>query len=164
MNTPDPMRDWLTGCARQRRPLLGTPESFSREILDDFLENAPEYTNEEPMIDGRPNIPDTTVKSTHHFGDVRQLIEGSRSADAFIDLDGHELRSRGSAQSRYEFSQTHGVVTLDTLCLRARGSGRRGGHPGGDVARRLGAPDDHPGHPCARVRSSGTSSSVDRTS
>ncbi len=127
-------RDWLTDFARQWGSYLDTPESFSQELLDSFLENAPEYTIEESLVEGRPNapsgwltynqffarelnaglrpvsepgdnhvvtspadclfrhsfdidresnIPDTTVKGTHHYGNIKQLIEGSRYADAF---------------------------------------------------------------------------------
>lgn len=209
----EPMRDWLTGFARQWGSFLDTPESFSPEILNGFLENAPEYTIEESLIEGRPNmpsgwltfnqffarelnaglrpvsapgdnrvvnspadctfrhaykidedsnIPDTTVKNTHRYGNIRQLIEGSRYAAAFaggtfvhymlppsayhryhvpvsgaveesfvlqgrvfmqVDLDGGQLRARDSAETGYEFSQTRGVVTLDTS---ASGEGNLG--------------------------------------
>ena len=34
-------------------------------------------------IDGGSNIPATTVKDTHHYGNIEQLIEGSRYAEAF---------------------------------------------------------------------------------
>ncbi len=104
-------------------------------------------------IDEDSNIPDTTIKGSHHYGNIRQLLEGSRHADAFangtfvhymlppsayhrfhlpvagavdesfvvsgkvfmqVDLVDHELQSRDSAETGYEFSQTRGVVTLDT--------------------------------------------------
>lgn len=132
--TSEPFRDWLTEFARQWGSYLDTPESFSQELLDSFLENAPEYTIEESLVDGRPNapsgwltfnqffarelnaglrpvsepgrntvvtspadclfrhsfdidedsnIPATTVKETHHYGNIKQLMEGSRYADAF---------------------------------------------------------------------------------
>ncbi len=38
-------RDWLTDFARQWGSYLDTPESFSQELLDSFIDNAPEYTD-----------------------------------------------------------------------------------------------------------------------
>jgi len=103
-------------------------------------------------VDAEHNVPATTVKG-HHYGNITQLLEGSRYADAFgngtfvhymlppsayhrfhvpvsglveesfvitgqvfmqVDLEDHELKSRDSGQSGYEFFQTRGVVTLDT--------------------------------------------------
>lgn len=200
----DPFRDWLTAFARQWGGFLDTPESFSQEILDSFIRDAPEYHIEESLVNGRPNmpsgwltfnqffarelnpglrpvydptnnmavtspadcafqhcydidrssnIPRTTIKETHHYGNIQQLIEGSRYADSFsggtfvhymlppsayhryhvpvsglvkesyvisgkvymqVDLENHTLVSKDSAQSGYEFSQTRGVLTLDT--------------------------------------------------
>lgn len=200
----DRFRDWLTEFARQWGSYLDTPESFSQELLDSFVELAPEYGVEESLVDGRPNmpsgwltfnqffarqlnaglrpiaepcdnhvvtspadcsyrntfavdadsnIPATTIKATHRYGNVEQLLEGSRYADAFangtfvhymlppsayhryhlpvsgrveesfvvqgkvyqqVDLEGDQLVSRDSAQTGYEFSQTRGVVTIDT--------------------------------------------------
>lgn len=200
----DDFRDWLTGFARRWGGFLDTPESFSQEILESFLRDAPEYNVGESMAGGRPNapsgwltfnqffarelnpglrpvaepadnkvvtspadclfqhvygideasnIPRTTVKGTHHYGNIRQLLEGSRYADAFaggtfvhymlppsayhryhvpvsglveesyvvtgkvfmqVDLEDHLLASKDSATSGYEFSQTRGVLTLDT--------------------------------------------------
>jgi phosphatidylserine decarboxylase len=200
----DRFRDWLTEFARQWGSFLDTPESFDQEILESFLENAPEYTVEESLVDGRPNqpsgwvtfnqffarelnpglrpiseptnnlvvtspadciyqhrydiddesnIPATTIKSTHRYGNIEQLMEGSEFADAFaggtfvhymlppssyhryhvpvgglvkesfvisgkvymqVDLEGDQLQSRDSAKTGYEFSQTRGVLVLDT--------------------------------------------------
>ena len=197
-------RDWLTEFARQWGSFLDTPESFSEEILRLFLEEAPEYTIEESMIDGRPNmpsgwltfnqffarelnpglrpisdpvdnrvvtspadcqyirtydidaesnIPATRIKETHRYGNIKQLLEGSEYADAFangtfvhymlppsayhryhvpvagevkesytvqgrvfmqVDLADGQLASKDSAKTGYEFSQTRGVLTLDT--------------------------------------------------
>ena len=98
-------------------------------------------------------IPATTIKGTHRYGNIAQLLEGSRYADAFrngtfvhymlppsayhryhvpvsgvveesfvingqvymqVDLADHELQSRDSTRSGYEFFQTRGVLTLDT--------------------------------------------------
>ncbi|MFG2682374.1 phosphatidylserine decarboxylase [Streptomyces sp. NPDC048392] len=200
----DSFREWLTTFARQWGSFLDTTESFSPEILDSFIRDAPEYNVDESLVDGRPNtpsgwltfnqffarelnpglrpvcepannmvvtspadcrfrhsygidessnVPRVTVKETHHYGNIRQLIEGSQYADAFangtfahymlppsayhryhvpvsglvkesyvtsgkvflqVDLEDHELVSKDSAQSGYEFSQTRGVLTLDT--------------------------------------------------
>ncbi len=104
-------------------------------------------------IDAKSNIPATTIKGSHRYGNITQLLEGSRYADAFengtfvhymlppsayhrfhvpvsgtveesfvitgqvfmqVDLEGHELKSRDSSESGYEFFQTRGVLTLDT--------------------------------------------------
>lgn len=197
-------RDWLTEFARQWGSFLDTPESFSPQILESFLADAPEYTIGESLTEGRPNmpsgwltfnqffarelnaglrpiaepnsnliitspadcsyqhtydidaesaIPATTIKTTHTYGNIRQLIDGSQYADAFaggtfvhymlppsayhrfhvpvaglvkesfviqgkvfmqVDLHDHELKSRDSATTGYEFFQTRGVVTIDT--------------------------------------------------
>lgn len=197
-------RGWLTEFARQWGSFLDTPDSFSRDILDSFLQDAPEYRVEESLIDGKPNtpsgwltfnqffarelnaglrpicepmnnlvftspadcsfqhcygidagsnIPATTIKQTHRYGNIEQLMEGSSYGAAFangtfahymlppsayhryhlpvsgvvkesfvisgkvfmqVDLQDHELQSKDSAQTGYEFSQTRGVVTLDT--------------------------------------------------
>jgi len=195
---------WLTAFAREWGSFLDTPESFSQEILETFLRDAPEYTIEESLVDGRPNmpsgwvtfnqffarelnsglrpishpasnlvvtspadcsfqhsydidaesnIPATTIKNTHTYGNIRQLLEGSRYADTFaggtfvhymlppsayhrfhlpvsgrveesyviqgrvfmqVDLDGGQLVSKDAATTGYEFSQTRGVLTIDT--------------------------------------------------
>lgn len=200
----DAFKDWLTEFARQWGSFLDTPESFSQAILDSFLKNAPEYTIEESLVDGRPNmpsgwvtfnqffarelnaglrpivepasnftvtspadcsfqhgydidedanIPATTIKGTHKYGNIKQLIDGSGYADAFaggtfvhymlppsayhrfhapvsgvvkesfvvqgkvfmqVDLEDHELKSKDAANTGYEFSQTRGVLTIDT--------------------------------------------------
>ncbi|OBK16949.1 phosphatidylserine decarboxylase [Mycobacterium asiaticum] len=129
-------RSWLTDFARQWGSFLDTPDSFNDDILRSFLEEAPDYTVEESLIDGRPNqpsgwltfnqffarelnpglrpisepsnnmvvtspadcsyrhtygidaesnIPATTVKGTHRYGNIRQLLEGSRYADSFAN-------------------------------------------------------------------------------
>ncbi|MDQ6783180.1 MAG: phosphatidylserine decarboxylase [Actinomycetota bacterium] len=108
-------------------------------------------------IDAESDIPATTIKSTHRYGNIKQLIEGSRHAEHFaggtfchymlppsayhrfhlpvsglvdeafvisgkvfmqVDLHDHELRSKGSATTGYEFSQTRGVLTIDTTGSR----------------------------------------------
>ena len=126
-------RGWLTDFARQWGNFLDTPESFNKDVLESFLRDAPEYTIEESLIGGRPNmpsgwltfnqffarelnaglrpiceptdnrvvtspadcsfrhgydidaehnIPATPVKG-HRYGNITQLLEGSRYADAF---------------------------------------------------------------------------------
>ncbi|HWU06732.1 MAG TPA: phosphatidylserine decarboxylase [Streptomyces sp.] len=132
----DSFRDWLTAFARQWGSFLDTTESFSQEILDSFIRDAPEYNIEESLVNGRPNmpsgwltfnqffarelnpglrpvceptnnmivtspadcefqhcygidqssnIPRTTIKETHHYGNIQQLIEGSQYADTFAN-------------------------------------------------------------------------------
>lgn len=196
--------DWLTDFARQWGSFLDTPESFNDDILNSFIEYAPEYTIEESLVDGHPNapsgwmtfnqffarelnpglrpinapgdnhvitspadclfkhiydiddesnIPATTIKKTHTYGNIKDLLKGSEYADAFaggtfvhymlppssyhrfhtpvagtvkesfvisgtvymeVDLADHELQSKDSTQTGYEFTQVHGVLTLDT--------------------------------------------------
>lgn len=104
-------------------------------------------------IDDESRIPATRIKSTHTYGTITTLIEGSRHAERFaggtfahymlppsayhrfhfpvsgrldeafvvqgtvymqVDLADGELASRDSATTGYEFSQTRGVVTVDT--------------------------------------------------
>ncbi len=132
----DAFRVWLTSFARQWGAFLDSPDSFDDEVLRSFIDDAPEYTVEESMIDGRPNmpsgwqtfnqffarelnaglrpiaeptdngivtspadcsyrqrfdiddesnIPATTIKGTHRYGNIKQLLEGSRYADAFAN-------------------------------------------------------------------------------
>ncbi|MEO3938902.1 phosphatidylserine decarboxylase [Dermatophilaceae bacterium Soc4.6] len=98
-------------------------------------------------------IPPTTVKGTHTYGSMDQLLEGSRFADTFaggtfvhymlppwayhrfhvpvsgrveesfviqgtvvmeVDLEDHELVSSDATTTGFEFSQTRGVLTIDT--------------------------------------------------
>lgn len=130
----DIFRDWLTEFARQWGSFLDTTESFSQDILDSFIQDAPEYAVGDSMVDGVPNmpsgwltfnqffarelnaglrpvaepasnlvitspadcsfqhqydidsesnIPATTIKNTHKYGNIRQLIEGSEYAETF---------------------------------------------------------------------------------
>ncbi|MES1956103.1 phosphatidylserine decarboxylase [Salinisphaera hydrothermalis] len=200
----DWFRDWLLECARDWGAFLDTPASFSEEILESFVKNAPQYRIEESLIDGKPNqpsgwltfnqffarqlnsglrpieapqdnhvltsaadcgyqrqfdidedskIPATRVKRTHAYGDVAELLDGSTYADAFaggtfvhyalppsayhryhvpaagrvreaFTVDGRAylkvslgeggFNSHDDATTGYEFSQTRGVVILDT--------------------------------------------------
>ncbi len=197
-------REWMTSFAREWGSFLDTPDSFGQDIVESFLEDAPEYHVEESLVDGRPNnpsgwvtfnqffarqlnhglrpitepsnnlvpvspadcqyirwydidnesnIPAVTLKEHHRYGNIKQLMEGSQYADAFangtfvhymlppsayhryhvpvagevkdsfvtqgkvfmqVDLEDHQLQSKDSAQSGYEFSQTRSVLTLDT--------------------------------------------------
>lgn len=127
-------REWMTEFSRQWGSLLDTAESFSPEILQSFIDHAPEYRIHESLvngvpnmpsgwltsnqfigrelngglrpiaepssnavvtspadcifqhsydIDGESNIPATTIKNTHKYGNITQLIEGSRYAESF---------------------------------------------------------------------------------
>lgn len=129
-------REWLTEFARQWGSFLDTPESFSQDILQSFIKDAPEYHVEESLVDGRPNspsgwltfnqffarelnpglrpisaptdnrvvvspadcqyqhrydidgesnIPAVTIKQNHRYGNIKQLMEGSKYADAFAN-------------------------------------------------------------------------------
>ncbi|HZU46423.1 MAG TPA: phosphatidylserine decarboxylase [Mycobacterium sp.] len=196
-------REWMSEFARQWGSFLDTPESFSPEVLQSFIENAPEYRIHESLIDGVPNapsgwltanqfiareingglrpiaepsnnlvvtspadcqyqhlydidadsnIPATPVKN-EKYGNIKQLMEGSAYSESFargtfvhymlpvhayhryhlpvgglvkesfringkvfmqVGLGSGEFAASDSASSGYEFSQTRGVVTIDT--------------------------------------------------
>lgn len=196
-------REWMTQFAREWGEFLDSPESFSPQALQSFIDNAPEYRLHESLVDGAPNapsgwltanqfiareingglrpiaepasnavitrpadcsyqhtydidaesyIPATTVKN-EKFGNIKQLIEGSQYADSFaggtfvhymlpvhayhryhlpvgglvaesfringkvfmeVGIEDQQLQGSDSASSGYEFSQTRGVVTIDT--------------------------------------------------
>jgi phosphatidylserine decarboxylase precursor len=200
----DTFRGWMTEFARQWGSFLDTPESFSPEVLQSFIDYAPEYRLGESMVDGLPNmpsgwltfnqfiarnlngglrpisdpgsnlvvtspadcrfqqmydidadsnIPATTIKDTHKYGNIKQLMEGSTYSDSFaggkfvhylleassyhryhlpvsglikdsfrisgkvfmrVGLEDQEFKASDSATSGFEFSQTRGIVTLDT--------------------------------------------------
>ncbi|MDD4866613.1 MAG: phosphatidylserine decarboxylase [Mycobacterium sp.] len=197
-------RGWMTDFARQWGSFLDSTESFSPQILQSFIANAPEYRIHESLVQGAPNmpsgwltfnqfiarelngglrpiteptnnlvvtspadcifehaydidadsdIPATTIKNTHKYGNVKQLLEGSEYSDSFANgtfvhyelppsayhrfhvpvagqvkesftisgqvflevvLEDHELKSRDTTSSGYEFFQTRGVLTIDT--------------------------------------------------
>jgi len=104
-------------------------------------------------IGGQSQIPPTSLKGTHTYGSINQLLEGSRYADTFaggtfvhymlppwayhrfhlpvsgrvqeafvihgtvvmeVDLVDGELVSSDATTTGFEFSQTRGVLTLDT--------------------------------------------------
>ncbi|MDG3010891.1 phosphatidylserine decarboxylase [Rhodococcus sp. D2-41] len=197
-------RGWLTEFARQWGDFLDTTESFSQEILDTFIDYAPEYSIGESLVDGKPNmpsgwltfnqffarqlnaglrpiaepannlivtspadcsfrhaydidgesnIPATTIKNNRTYGNIAELLEGSRYGESFaggtfvhymlppsayhrfhlpvsgliresfviagevylqVTLEGHQLDSKDSTTTGFEFAQTRGVVTIDT--------------------------------------------------
>lgn len=69
-------RGWMTEFARQWGSFLDTPESFSEEILQSFIEDAPEYHVEDSMIDGAPNNPSGWLTFNQFF--ARTLNGGLR--------------------------------------------------------------------------------------
>jgi phosphatidylserine decarboxylase len=196
-------REWMSEFARHWGSFLDTPESFGPEVLQSFIDNAPEYRIHESLIDGVPNapsgwlttnqfiareingglrpiaepstnlvvtspadcqyqhlydidadsnIPATAVKN-EKYGNIKQLMEGSAYSESFargtfvhymlpvhayhryhlpvggvvkesfringkvfmqVALGSGEFAASDSASSGYEFSQTRGVVTIDT--------------------------------------------------
>lgn len=130
----DAFRGWMTEFAREWGGFLDTAESFSPEILQSFIDNAPEYRIYESLVNGVPNapsgwltfnqfigrelngglrpiaepsnnlvvtspadciyqqtygidadsnIPATTIKSTHKYGNIKQLVDGSDYRESF---------------------------------------------------------------------------------
>ena len=69
-------RDWLTEFAREWGGFLDTPESFDDEILASFLADAPEYTVEESLVNGKPNSPSGWLTFNEFF--ARELNAGLR--------------------------------------------------------------------------------------
>lgn len=127
-------RGWMTEFSRQWGSFLDTAESFSPEILQSFIDHAPEYRIHESLVNGVPNmpsgwltfnqfigrelngglrpiaepasnavvispadcifqhsydvdadsnIPATTIKNTHKYGNIKKLIAGSEYAESF---------------------------------------------------------------------------------
>lgn len=196
-------REWLTDFARQWGNFLDTPESFSPEALQSFIDNAPEYRIHESLVDGAPNAPSGWLTANqfiareinggaapdrradhqpggdlagrlqiparlrhrcrlehprHHRqerkvrqhqathrrkpiqrelrprhlrplhaararlpplsparrGTGRGVLPDQRGVFMRVGLEEHEFASSDSASSGYEFSQTRGVVTVDT--------------------------------------------------
>lgn len=68
--------DWLTRFAREWGAFLDTPESFTDEILQSFIDDAPEYNVEDSMVDGRPNMPSGWRTFNQFF--ARELNGGLR--------------------------------------------------------------------------------------
>ena len=69
-------RRWLTEFAHEWGGFLDTPESFDDEILQSFLDDAPEYTLGESLVDGRPNSPSGWLTFNQFF--ARELNAGLR--------------------------------------------------------------------------------------
>jgi phosphatidylserine decarboxylase precursor len=69
-------RGWMTEFARQWGDFLDTPESFSDEILQSFVEDAPEYHVEDSMVGSAPNNPSGWLTFNQFFG--RRLNGGLR--------------------------------------------------------------------------------------
>ncbi|MCV7089057.1 phosphatidylserine decarboxylase [Mycobacterium interjectum] len=69
-------RGWMTDFARQWGSFLDTPDSFSQETLQSFIDDAPEYRVHESLIDGEPNMPSGWLTFNQFFG--RRLNGGLR--------------------------------------------------------------------------------------
>ncbi len=69
-------RGWMTEFSRQWGSFLDTTDSFSPEILQSFIDHAPEYRVYESLIDGKPNMPSGWLTFNQFFG--RQLNGGLR--------------------------------------------------------------------------------------
>jgi len=67
---------WLTDYTREWGKFLDTPDSFDKDILDSFLRDAPEYTIEESLVNGRANMPSGWVTFNQFF--ARELNAGLR--------------------------------------------------------------------------------------
>jgi len=68
--------EWLTEYTREWGKFLDTPDSFDGNILDSFLRDAPEYTIEESLVNGRANMPSGWVTFNQFF--ARELNAGLR--------------------------------------------------------------------------------------
>ncbi len=69
-------RRWLSDYASSWGSFLDTPESFDDDILESFLRHAPQYTIDESLIDGRPNMPSGWQTFNQFF--ARELNPGLR--------------------------------------------------------------------------------------
>ncbi|OBI00453.1 phosphatidylserine decarboxylase [Mycobacterium sp. E2733] len=69
-------RGWMTEFSRQWGSFLDTAGSFSPEILQSFIDYAPEYRVHESLIDGKPNMPSGWLTFNQFFG--RELNGGLR--------------------------------------------------------------------------------------
>ncbi|OBI42238.1 phosphatidylserine decarboxylase [Mycobacterium kyorinense] len=203
LQNSDVFREWVTEFAREWGDFLDSPESFSPEALQSFIDNAPQYGIHESLVDGAPNAPsgwltanqfiarelngglrpiaepasnlvvtspadcmyksfydiddDSAIPATNvkneKYGNIKQLIEGSQYSESFangtfvhymlpvtayhryhlpvgglvkesfringkvfmrVGIEEHQLQGSDSSTSGYEFSQTRGVVTIDT--------------------------------------------------
>lgn len=69
-------RGWMTEFSRQWGSFLDTVDSFSPEILQSFIDYAPEYRVHESLIDGEPNMPSGWLTFNQFF--ARALNGGLR--------------------------------------------------------------------------------------
>ncbi|KAA1249692.1 phosphatidylserine decarboxylase [Mycobacterium simiae] len=69
-------RCWMTEFARRWGSFLDTAESFSPEILQSFIDNAPEYRVYESLVGGMPNMPSGWLTFNQFIG--RELNGGLR--------------------------------------------------------------------------------------
>ncbi|GAB3489641.1 phosphatidylserine decarboxylase [Flexivirga lutea] len=71
---------WLTRFAAEWGSFLDTPESFDETILQSFIRDAPEYSVEESLVNGRPNSPSGWITFNQFF--ARELNPGLRPIDS----------------------------------------------------------------------------------
>ncbi len=90
------LRRWLTEFANTWGEFLDTPESFDEDVLASFLEDAPQYTIEESLVGGRPNMPSGWQTFNQFF--ARQLNPGLRPVADPVD----NLTVACPADSSYE--------------------------------------------------------------
>lgn len=69
-------REWMTEFARQWGDFLDTTDSFSAKMLQEFMEQAPEYRIGESLIDGVPNMPSGWLTFNQFM--ARELNDGLR--------------------------------------------------------------------------------------
>jgi phosphatidylserine decarboxylase len=72
----DAFRGWMTEFARRWGSFLDTPQSFSQETLQSFIDYAPEYRVYESLVEGAPNEPSGWLTFNQFFG--RRLNGGLR--------------------------------------------------------------------------------------
>ncbi|SHF73999.1 Phosphatidylserine decarboxylase [Jatrophihabitans endophyticus] len=91
-------REWLTQVATEWGAFLDTPESFDDDILRTFVQDSPEYTVEESLVDGRPNEPSGWRTFNQFF--ARELNAGLRP----IAEPGSNLLVTSPADCSYQHS------------------------------------------------------------
>ncbi|BBZ43088.1 phosphatidylserine decarboxylase [Mycobacterium parmense] len=162
-------RAWMTDFTRRWGSFLDTPESFSREILQSFIDYAPEYRVFESLVEGSPNepsgwltfnqffgrrlngglrpiaepgsnlvatspadcvfqhaydidddsnIPATSIKNTHKYGNIKQLLEGSQYSESFARGTFVHYMLQPSSYHRYHLP----VSGLVKECFRLSGT------------------------------------------
>ncbi len=70
------LRSWLTRFAQSWGSFLDTPQSFDQDVLDSFVQDAPQYTVQESLVGGRPNSPSGWQTFNQFF--ARELNPGRR--------------------------------------------------------------------------------------